>query len=850
MKTLTKALMVTVLTLVLTVMLVPLMSVEGLETNGSWGDTVTQVEPTYVDGKAVYEITTPEELAWIAQQVNTGDSFTSMTVKLMDDINLAGKEWVPIAKESYYFSGTFDGGNHTINNITMNNTDSNVNNFALFGVADLSATIKNFSINGAVTSNGDYTAGVIAYNLGTIENVHSSVAVSGITRVGGITGQNSGEITNSSNMGAISGTSFSVGGLVGSMDGKITNSYNTADVTTTEYFGGGIVGFIVNPSTIKNVYNSGNVSGNSNVGSIVGAEHSNNPSDITNAYYLTGTAADPIGYTGHAYTISPFDTSYNLTETNQPLSIELNINVDAEKAANIDSTWKYWDFNEQNAPTFSELTINPSFWSNFTRAVVPIEDSSGTIYEITTPEELAWIAQQVNAGTTFVGEFVQLNNSIDLAGKEWTPIGTEANPFKGTFLGNKQEINNLTINNTDPTANNFALFGYQYGGTIKDFSISGNVSSVGDYTAGVVAQNYGETNNVHSSVNVSGDNNVGGITSYNVGYIYNANNTGSITATGDNVGGLAGSVVPLGEATGFIVNSYNTGSVTSKGSNVGGIAGRASDDFTINNTYNGGAIAGLDLVGSIIGLDEGSRANIEHTYYLEGTAEQSIGSNPNTDYPISAFDENGFTSDNLHFSTALNAYKSNVDIPQNNLYLYPWTGTPDGLAVLPSMPIPMKIQISFSEMVALNLTMELLEAGTDNVMYRTFYTYSGLGIIPYIFDMESGTYDLRITKIDPNGTKHFMTHVITGIELGVITHHAKTLYTLLELPGNNGVIGTDDIMVIASEDNYNKSKGNAANPNADLNGDGEVNFADIAFARNSKNFGTNGTFIQTFAELK
>lgn len=73
-----------------------------------------------------------------------------------------------------------------------------------------------------------------------------------------------------------------------------------------------------------------------------------------------------------------------------------------------------------------------------------------SVYEITSPEDLALFAYNVNNGvyTSSNDIFVVTVDNLDLQGKLWTPIGTNANPFKGVFIGKgSYEGSILTISN-------------------------------------------------------------------------------------------------------------------------------------------------------------------------------------------------------------------------------------------------------------------------------------------------------------------------------------------------------------------------------------------------------------------
>lgn len=119
-----------------------------------------------------------------------------------------------------------------------------------------------------------YTEKAVIKNIG-LENIN----INGNYSVGGLVGyQNSGKIENSYASGTVSGDS-QVGGLVGFNSGTISNSYASGTVSSKSDNVGGLVGF--NFGTISNSYASGTVSGNSQVGGLVGLNYAT----ITNSYY-------------------------------------------------------------------------------------------------------------------------------------------------------------------------------------------------------------------------------------------------------------------------------------------------------------------------------------------------------------------------------------------------------------------------------------------------------------------------------------------------------------------------------------------------------------------------------------
>ena len=107
-----------------------------------------------------------------------------------------------------------------------------------------------------------------------------------------------------------------------------------------------------------------------------------------------------------------------------------------------------------------------------------------TPFLIRTEAELAKLAQSVNEGTTYEGQFIRLEADLDLDGKDWTPIGTLSTAyFAGTFDGGEHTITGLAVNTTVDYA---GLFGVVKDGTVKNLNVEA-VSVYGIKYAGVIA---------------------------------------------------------------------------------------------------------------------------------------------------------------------------------------------------------------------------------------------------------------------------------------------------------------------------------------------------------------------------
>lgn len=216
-----------------------------------------------------YTISTPAQLAGLAQLVNTGTSFSKKTVLLGASIDLNNQEWTPIGgtDTGKTFAGTFDGQGHTISNLKITRGSENVsanNRVGLFGAGTSSAAaIQNFTLHNADVS-GCLNVAAVLGGSGVAEakvtNVHVTgrVNVRGWWYVGGIMGKGYSNITNCSVEG----------------DGTATSA-----VAITGGYAGGIVGFmgegscVTSGCTVKNITVSGAYNG---IGGVNGILHYGN----------------------------------------------------------------------------------------------------------------------------------------------------------------------------------------------------------------------------------------------------------------------------------------------------------------------------------------------------------------------------------------------------------------------------------------------------------------------------------------------------------------------------------------------------------------------------------------------
>lgn len=142
-----------------------------------WDGSAEEPE-TDPDDADTYLITTPAELAWVAEQVNSKkEYFEDKTILLMNDIDLSGSYWTPVGNVTAYptvtFKGTFDGQEHTISNLTASDDAAGYAAAGLFG--SIVGTVKNVTLKDVNIRSTHYAGAVVAYsstNGAIIENCH------------------------------------------------------------------------------------------------------------------------------------------------------------------------------------------------------------------------------------------------------------------------------------------------------------------------------------------------------------------------------------------------------------------------------------------------------------------------------------------------------------------------------------------------------------------------------------------------------------------------------------------------------------------------------------------------------
>ncbi len=255
--------------------------------------------------------------AVLVNDIDFGPAIAAATARGQNFVWTPIGSWVGTPAGNACFQGHFDGQGHAIKNFNVSSSQSF---FALFGVISTDCLIENFSIDGTINTNTQYTGGVAAYSRDdrpVIRNIHSYVNINNVSaggRQGGILGGAHSTtfktvIENCAYSGTLDGNDAGGGGNYGGIVGYINNNSNTVvDITNCLFDGevvnnnpapgtctfGGFVGYSNGGLvTIKNSLSVGHVE--SAVWGMFFGAVKNASSSLPNSYYkgeiLNGSAS-------------------------------------------------------------------------------------------------------------------------------------------------------------------------------------------------------------------------------------------------------------------------------------------------------------------------------------------------------------------------------------------------------------------------------------------------------------------------------------------------------------------------------------------------------------------------------
>ena len=610
-------------------------------------EAITSDIEWYSADKAVFTISTKEQLAGLASLVNEGTTFANTVIYLNADIDLGYAPWIPIGNVDNAFAGHFVGNGHIISSLNLSSTGSYV---GLFG--NVTGELSDFTVDNAsvfVGGANNYIGILCGYTTNKITkvNVDGYVDAKDSSNVGGIVGSTTFEITFCESVTEVNGFD-NVGGIAGSANVSTTvfkGLVNYGNVKGSTYSGGlfGVLNGGNSVIYIDNSQNYGDVSGMSYIGGIAGhvegkvssiIQSSLSSASISGEYYVGG-------FVGKAVNVAISNCSNEGTKISASSCLLVG-----------DVYYAYLGGYAGYGYSFDHC-VNSSDIEYLARGIYVggiagyISDSvtecsnSGNITGYDLVGGIAGYVVTPNAISV-----INLSNTGNIAGKsklggiagQWTyanPItfGEISNSgkvngtsFLGGVIGNfnystPAVLSAYNLNSTGDVIGTEShiggLFGYVNGkdsSTISNASVSANISGlylVGGLIGKADTVKLSDSKNDGSTVTATGfiiegeDTNVylGGFVG--LGYqVSGCTNTVDInyTSLGNFVGGIAG------KSTSEIHNCTNDATITSNASIVGGIAGQAqnyataSNENFASNLVNNGAVKGADKVGGILGV--------------------------------------------------------------------------------------------------------------------------------------------------------------------------------------------------------------------------------------------------------
>lgn len=609
----------------------------------------------------VFQISTANDLVRFTQLVNSGIS--DLDAKLTADIDMTDVNYSGV---DLLYTGTFDGDNHKISNMTILSSGSGYD--GLFAIAGYGAKIQNLDVSATISGTDKRSAILVgsARNDLTITNVitRGSVTASAPTSddgIGGVIGFAEGSttgltmtnVTNFANVSvATSGTyGRRAGGMIGgttadsSLKVTLLDCANYGTISARSY-AGGMVGYFkpTNDSTITNCSNFGTIASNGNnkaavMGGIVGYMSNGT---LTNNYSSagwelgTGGKDDNGNGTGTRVYICASDTSIDALSIVGKVGGASYTGVETVGHASFPNGVGY---TVGYAAGGLVDDSNIAGWGATTSA--PTLNGTGTLadpWQIIRPQD--YFALRGNVNGTVQGGYYKLMKDIDFdfhideyvdpaenvsrSLAFGAAAGTISKSFTGTFDGNNHKVRNMKLVATAYSG----FFGNVTGATIKDFTMLNPQiysSAAGGASATIVGEATGvELDNVHAEGGYVRNNfESGGLVGRNIGgtlTLLNCSNSADLT-TRYHGGGLVGVTGFKGNkqdgtspSTVSITNSVNTGTIfnyqTTKvpSSGIAGILGRcgSQDNVTISTCINAGNVnstVGLGTAG-IFGINE------------------------------------------------------------------------------------------------------------------------------------------------------------------------------------------------------------------------------------------------------
>ncbi|MBO4734101.1 MAG: hypothetical protein J5662_06440, partial [Clostridia bacterium] len=582
-----------------------------------------------------YLIKNADDFAYFASQSRGGNYYSGKYVQLDDDISLNNAAISSLGG----FNGNFDGKGHEISGINITAASGNQGFFTAIN----GGTVKNLTLTGSVSSTGNTVGGFAGYiTSATFINCVNNLNVTGTHKVGGFCGTvNSGgnaKIISCTNNGNITANTTSVayscaGGLIGEIQKSSATSYGTVSILYSQNTGtvasvsknviGGFIGQNRGVLTVSNCINSGTVTGGTQIGGIV-ANVNNDAISLTvkntinvgtlRTIRTTGATAHIGAILGYFAETANSETFENVFYRDSDCVFNganngQTSNTPRGTAKNTASEWTDGTITALLGSAFKQGASYPEL-ANTTLSGSGTKDDP---YLISNMSDMRLFSLFTNNSLNFSGEYVKLAADITIDDNSILPLGN----FQGKFNGSGHTISGINVSSSAGNVGFFASV--TNNGTIRNLTLSGSITSTGDAIGGFAGYvSSASFVNCVNNVNVTGRRVTGGFcgqvsNSGTVEIIYCTNN-GNITTTleaSSSAYSVNGGFIGMINS-GTIANislSENTGYVYSPAKNVvGGFVAQCQGTLTVKNCINSGKIEGPTQIGGIVANVAGAPA--------------------------------------------------------------------------------------------------------------------------------------------------------------------------------------------------------------------------------------------------
>ncbi|GAA3411098.1 hypothetical protein GCM10020370_57920 [Paenibacillus hodogayensis] len=577
--------------------------------------------------------------AWIAvsgpAELNNMRNQLTGKYRLIQDIDLAGYDdgdgggWKPIGTTSGAFAGQFDGNGFAIRNMRI--ARPNDNGVGLFGTTN-GATITNVHLTNVQVEGSQDVGGIaggLQYSSLSLSSVEGSVT--GRARAGVMVGYHDfSTIADSYAAGRLvvaASPADSFGGLVGygasnNSQASIVRSYSTASVGNGS-FSGGLIGQRDGPAPVASSYWDTQASGQLVSAGGMGkttAEMMDRETFVD--WDIAGNgSADPVWgmvqqatYPLHfgdykkvalgsltvkdtddtllkldrefssaygSYAVQVVSKTDHIVVSGTPLRPSSSVSVDGGGAANTLALQP----GRNEIPIEVRDSADPTGRKAVYKLIVYRD--AGTVqlpHRITTAEQLSKLGDP-SAGYG-LDQVYALQADLDLSGYAtgagWSPIGTEAEPFRGTFRGNGHTISHLTIQR--PGDDHVGLFGFAFGASVSDLALP-DADVRGNRHVGALVGHANQTavSGVAVQGAVAGIGDIAGLIGSADALTTVSESYGAATVTAE--AGGAGGLIASGAAAGAVTDSFWDREASGQAASSGGGTPKPTVDLMRKATY-------------------------------------------------------------------------------------------------------------------------------------------------------------------------------------------------------------------------------------------------------------------------